>query len=74
MPIVIGSSPLLLYVALVMSLMGLVVPLWNLNPILFKIYMAIVSLLAIFYIATTILPLLYVNCPYKTVATQALQY
>jgi hypothetical protein len=74
MPAVIGSLPLLLYIALMMFLVGLVVLLWSLNPILFGVCVGIIGLLVMFYIATTILPLLYVSCPYKTLATQALQY
>lgn len=63
---IISFLPLLLQFSLVLFLVGLVYFLWTLHNVVASILSAVITVVFIFYIATTILPTLRSSCPYKS--------
>ncbi|KAL1937850.1 hypothetical protein VTO73DRAFT_12743 [Trametes versicolor] len=69
---VVGVIPVLLQLALAFFLSGLLILLWNYNDIVAAIASALVGLLAVFAIISTLLPLFNHNCSYITPQIRAL--
>ncbi|KAJ7585368.1 hypothetical protein C8J56DRAFT_828573, partial [Mycena floridula] len=65
LPVIIGLLPVLLHIALLLFFAGLVVFLAPMNTAVALVVACIGGLSFIIYIAANILPLLYVDCPYK---------
>jgi hypothetical protein len=64
---IISFLPLMLEFALVLFFAGLLELLWTVNSIVAAILSALIAIVIVFYIATTILPALPgTNCPYKS--------
>ena len=63
---IISFLPLLLQFSLALFLVGLVYFLWTLHSVVASILSAVIAVVFIFYIATTILPTLRSSCPYKS--------
>lgn len=65
-PEIIAFLPLLLEIALVLFLIGLIELLWSLHPFVAGVVSVLVAVSLLFYVCTSILPILSVNCPYKS--------
>lgn len=63
---IIGTIPILLQLALALFLSGMLILLWTLHDTVAAIASTLVSLLAIFTVVTTLLPLLNPKCSYLT--------
>jgi hypothetical protein len=68
MDAIMGALPTILCVFLFFA--GLLVLLWTLDPVISSICLAIVILMTAAYMATTILAVIYLNCPFQTPASQ----
>ncbi|KAH9831819.1 uncharacterized protein C8Q71DRAFT_714794, partial [Rhodofomes roseus] len=65
-PEIIGLLPLLLQVALALFLVGLVLFLWTLNGAIAYLMMVLISVLLAFTAATALIPLVEIDCPFKS--------
>ena len=63
---IISFLPLLLQASLALFLVGLLYFLWTLQSVVAGILTAVIGVIFVFYIATTILPALQSSCPYKS--------
>ncbi|KAJ7271141.1 hypothetical protein C8J57DRAFT_1468283 [Mycena rebaudengoi] len=69
---VVEAIPLLLHASLLLFLAGLVTFLLPVNQIIMGIAAGLLALLVIVYCGLTILPILYLDCPYRTPVSGAL--
>ncbi|OCH86290.1 hypothetical protein OBBRIDRAFT_838282 [Obba rivulosa] len=65
-PEILSILPVLLLTSLVLFLAGLMVLLWSLNRVVASITTALISILFLFFVVTTIAPATYADCPYKS--------
>ncbi|TBU26503.1 hypothetical protein BD311DRAFT_446354 [Dichomitus squalens] len=65
-PEIIAALPILLQLALALFLAGLIVLLWNLHPSVAISATVLSSIVAIFIIVTTLLPIFYNDCCYQS--------
>ncbi|KAJ7271131.1 hypothetical protein C8J57DRAFT_1130183 [Mycena rebaudengoi] len=69
---VVEAIPLLLHASLLLFLAGLVAFLLPVNRIIMGVAAGLLALLVIIYCGLTILPILYLDCPYRTPVSGAL--
>ncbi|KAJ7271134.1 hypothetical protein C8J57DRAFT_1130186, partial [Mycena rebaudengoi] len=69
---VVEAIPLLLHASLLLFLAGLVAFLLPINRIIMGVAAGLLTLLVIIYCGLTILPILYLDCPYRTPVSGAL--
>jgi hypothetical protein len=69
---VVEAIPLLLHASLLLFLAGLVAFLLPVNRIIMGVAVGLLALLVIIYCGLTVLPILYLDCPYRTPVSGAL--
>lgn len=74
MTTVVNTIPTLLHVAVVLFIMGLVQFLFSTNLIIAGVILGIFLLSGLVYLCATILPIIWVHCPYRTPFSAPLQY
>ncbi|KAF8589731.1 hypothetical protein K439DRAFT_1300877, partial [Ramaria rubella] len=63
---IISTLPVLLQLGFALFFVGLDILLWSLDPQIGYFMMFLTILLLGFYVTTTIAPLIYASCPFKT--------
>lgn len=69
---IVALLPVLLQIALILFLVGLFLLLWSLNSVVATIVSVFLSVPITFFVATTLLPILYPSSPYKSTTTTIL--